>query len=46
MTGSRVTTVSWLGADSPLDIRFSVGLDGLGLWLFALSALLMLTRCW
>ncbi len=41
--GFAVTSVSWLGADSPLDVQFSVGLDGLGLWLFALSALLMLT---
>ncbi|HUE71295.1 MAG TPA: NADH-quinone oxidoreductase subunit M [Pirellulaceae bacterium] len=26
-----------------LDIRFSLGLDGLGLWMFGLSALLMIT---
>ena len=39
--GFGVTTLSWLGADSPLDIRVSVGLDGLGLWLFALSSVLM-----
>jgi NADH-quinone oxidoreductase subunit M len=33
---------SWLGtADAPVDIRFSVALDGLSLWLFALTALLM-----
>lgn len=32
----------WLGAaNGPVDIRFSVALDGLSLWLFALSALLM-----
>ena len=34
------------GADAPAwvpDIRFSVGLDGLGLWLFELTALLMVT---
>ena len=41
--GFGVTTLAWLGADSPLDIRLSVGLDGLGLWLFALSSLLMFT---
>ncbi|MHB8954235.1 MAG: complex I subunit 4 family protein [Pirellulaceae bacterium] len=41
--GFAVTTYSWLGADSPLEVQFSVGLDGLGLWLFALSALLMVT---
>jgi NADH-quinone oxidoreductase subunit M len=26
-----------------IDVRFSIGLDGLGVWLFALSALLMVT---
>jgi NADH-quinone oxidoreductase subunit M len=36
------TDVPWLSAvaQSGLDIRFSVGLDGLGLWMFGLSALL------
>ena len=34
---------AWLAADSPLDVRFSVGLDGISLWLFGLSALLMVT---
>jgi NADH-quinone oxidoreductase subunit M len=33
----------WLGPSSAIDISFSVGLDGLSLWLFALSALLLLT---
>ena len=28
-------------AHAPVDIRFSVALDGLGLWLFALTSLLM-----
>lgn len=28
-------------ADAPVNIRFSLGLDGLGLWLFGLTALLM-----
>ena len=32
---------SWLGAMSGMDVRFSVALDGLSLWLFALSALLL-----
>ncbi len=32
---------AWLGSDSPLDIRFSLALDGLGVWLFGLTALLM-----
>ncbi len=33
----------WLGSASLLDVRFHVGLDGLGLWLFVLSGVLMLT---
>jgi len=36
------TIVSWLGgADGPIHLQFRVGLDGLSLWLFALTALLM-----
>lgn len=35
---------SWLAVgDHTLDVRFSLGLDGLSLWLYALSALLMIT---
>ncbi|MCP3692739.1 MAG: NADH-quinone oxidoreductase subunit M, partial [Planctomycetaceae bacterium] len=36
---------NWLGGIgfAEMDIRYSVGLDGLGLWLYALSALLMVT---
>lgn len=34
---------SWLGANSAIDVRFAVGLDGLSLWLFCLSALLLVT---
>lgn len=30
----------WFGQDAPVDIRFSLALDGLGLWLFGLTALL------
>ena len=42
--GYAVTDASWLGdADSALNIRYHVGLDGLGLWMFGLSALLMVT---
>ena len=37
-----VTDVPWL-TSAGIDIRFSIGLDGLSVWLFALSALLMLT---
>ncbi|MBX3411085.1 MAG: NADH-quinone oxidoreductase subunit M [Pirellulales bacterium] len=34
---------NWLGtSQSGLDIRFAVGLDGLSVWLFGLTALLML----
>ncbi len=36
-----VVDFSWLGADSPVNVRFSIGLDGLSLWLFGLTALLM-----
>ena len=36
-----ITDVAWFGGpDAPVDIRFSVGLDGLSLWLFGLTALL------
>jgi NADH-quinone oxidoreductase subunit M len=39
-----VTDSPWLaGAGSPVDIRFSVGLDGLSVWMFGLSALLFAT---
>src|SRR5262245_30684338 len=39
-----VTDLAWLsGSGAPLDIRFSIGLDGLGVWLFGLSALLFVT---
>jgi NADH-quinone oxidoreductase subunit M len=34
---------SWLGESSGIDIRFHVGLDGLSVWLFGLSSLLLLT---
>ncbi len=34
----------WFGSpEGPVDIRFSLALDGLGVWLYGLSALLMLT---
>jgi NADH-quinone oxidoreductase subunit M len=39
-----VTSTPWLAAAGvPIDIRFDVGLDGLGVWLFGLSALLFVT---
>jgi NADH-quinone oxidoreductase subunit M len=34
---------SWLGAGSGLEVSLSLGLDGLSVWLFALSALLTVT---
>jgi NADH-quinone oxidoreductase subunit M len=37
-----VFDVAWFGGTgAPVDIRFSIGLDGLSLWLFGLTALLM-----
>ncbi len=42
--GFAVSNFPWLGdGDSSVNIRFSVGLDGLSLWMFALSALLTVT---
>ena len=38
-----VADLAWLSPESGVDIRFSLGLDGLSLWMFALSALLMIT---
>ncbi|HEY1784913.1 MAG TPA: NADH-quinone oxidoreductase subunit M, partial [Pirellulales bacterium] len=38
-----VSSFPWLGHASPIDVQFSVGLDGLGLWLFGLTALLVFT---
>ena len=33
----------WLGESSNIDIQFSIALDGLSLWLFGLSSLLLVT---
>ncbi len=38
-----VSDLAWLGPESHVDVRFSVGLDGLSLWLFGLSSLLLVT---
>lgn len=38
-----VTDKPWLAADAPVDVRFSLGLDGISVWLFGLSAMLMFT---
>ena len=37
------SSFSWLGESSAIDIRFAVALDGLSLWLFGLSSLLLFT---
>ena len=44
LAGRPFATVSlpWL-VESPFDVRFSLGLDGLSLWMFGLAALLSLT---
>ena len=39
-----VVDFNWLyWIDAPVDVHFSIGLDGLSLWLFGLTALLMIT---
>ncbi len=40
---SELAWLSSSGAHSPINIEFSVGLDGLSVWLFGLSALLTFT---
>jgi NADH-quinone oxidoreductase subunit M len=43
-TDFAVTNNLWLaGTGAPLDVRFSVGLDGLSVWMFGLTALLFVT---
>jgi NADH-quinone oxidoreductase subunit M len=43
-TAFGLSEVSWQGwANGPIEIRLSVGLDGLSLWLFALTSLLGVT---
>ncbi len=41
--GYAATELPWIGPAESLDIRFSVSVDGLSLWLYGLSALLALT---
>jgi len=39
---AAITTWSWVAPETaPVDIRFSVGLDGLSVWLYALTSVLM-----
>ncbi len=37
------SSLPWLGPAAAIDVQFSVGLDGLSVWLFGLSALLLVT---
>jgi NADH-quinone oxidoreductase subunit M len=37
------SSFAWLGESSAIDIRFAVALDGLSLWMFGLSSLLLFT---
>src|SRR6185437_9370406 len=41
--GSEVFEAAWLANVSGIDVNFSLGLDGLSVWFFGLSALLTLT---
>jgi NADH-quinone oxidoreductase subunit M len=36
-------TLPWISASSPIKVQFAVGLDGVSLWMFGLSALLCVT---
>lgn len=38
-----MTDAAWLSPQTGIEVAFSVGLDGLSVWMFGLSALLMLT---
>ncbi|MDG2384943.1 MAG: NADH-quinone oxidoreductase subunit M [Pirellulaceae bacterium] len=42
-TAFASTEYEWLPASTGIDVRFSIGLDGLSVWLYALTALLMLS---
>ncbi len=42
-TAFAVTQWSWIPPSTGIDVRFSVGLDGLGVWLYGLSAILMVS---
>jgi NADH-quinone oxidoreductase subunit M len=42
-TAFAVSQFSWLPPESGIDVRFSVGLDGLSVWLYGLSAVLMVS---
>ena len=38
-----MTEYAWLPSETGIDVRFAVGLDGLSLWMYGLSALLMVS---
>ncbi|MCA9185833.1 MAG: hypothetical protein KDA99_09445, partial [Planctomycetales bacterium] len=40
---SASVDIPWLPASSGIDVRLSLGLDGISVWMFGLSALLMVT---
>lgn len=42
-TAFATVQYAWIPPTTGIDVRFSVGLDGLSLWLFALSATLMVS---
>src|SRR5688572_20764695 len=42
-TAYALTEFSWLPPASGFDVRFSFGLDGLSVWMYGLSAVLMLS---
>ena len=43
VAGALPAEAAWLTPDTGFDVKFSLGLDGLSLWLFGLSALLTVT---
>ena len=42
-TAFAVTDWKWLPASTGINVRFSLGLDGLGVWMYGLSAVLMVS---
>jgi NADH-quinone oxidoreductase subunit M len=42
-TAFAVTQWQWIPAGTGVDVQFAVGLDGLSVWMYALSAILMLS---
>ena len=42
-TAFAVTEWTWLPPSTGIDVKFSLGLDGLGIWMYGLSAILMVS---